>query len=514
MKKTLFTFLLLGTVSFAYAQGLEFDAGYGTNGYTTGAVSGNYNNFNSIRINNDQTTIVLGQDMVNDASKGFIAKYTTSGQPDNTFGTNGITRFNDGNDIDHYFMALELQSDGKILVGGYNEDVNTEDKTYYVKRFLTNGAIDSTFGTFGYAQIFHATNSLAGTHVSNISIQNDGKILVCGEGESAITRLKTDGTVDSTFGTNGIVDIDIATTNGLYYNQVQALADGKIIIGAYVSYSTPSSSTNEIWIYRLNNDGTLDNTFATSGKHIFSLNDKAVGIYNLKIQSDNKIVAGGFVYEDGNDTTSLLLVRLNTNGTLDNTFGAQGYVIYPIASTDAEPAVLHLAGNTRLAYTYVDYADNTTGIVMFQADGSPDATFNGSTELKKIGNIEQGVFAPNLAFQDDGKIVLAGAVALDNQWSTAQSFIGRLQPKAASVKKLGNDVARIYPNPAQSHLTIDLKNARQANVAILDITGKVVLNSAIQDRQNIDVSNIPAGSYMIMITTAQGTAQQKIQIVR
>lgn len=516
MKNFFVSMIALGAVINANAQSLELDATYGTNGYTLGSLTGNHHDANTIRINADQTAILLGSDWTNDHYTSYLSKYTTNGTLDNTFGINGIVRFTDNSNLENYFLTMELQSDGKILVGGYNEDINTEEKTYYVKRYLTNGVIDSAFGTNGYAEIFHANTSLSAAFIAQMSIQNDGKILVCSEASSnsALTRLNANGGVDSTFGTNGIVDIDVATTNGLSYRNVQTLSNGNIILGAYVAYSTPTATINEIRTYRLNSNGTLDNTYGTAGKYVFSLSNKFLGVYSMVLQSDNKALIGGFVYEDGNDTTQMLVLRLNTDGTLDNTFNTQGYVEYPIPSDDAEPVSVHLLSNGKLAYTYVDYADYSTGIVMFNTNGTVDATFNNGSELKKIGGIEDGVSAPNLAFQSDGKILFAGGVALDNQQETGKSIIGRLYNKPTSVSEIKGVMIKVYPNPAQNAITIDLQQAQKATVSVLDISGKVMLTNTIQSKQHIDISGLMNGSYLLMVTTTEGTAYQKLQIAR
>lgn len=514
MKKHIMFILALGTMINANAQSIELDTTYGTNGYTLGNLTGNQHSAHTIRINADQSVILLGADMANDSYTSYLSKYTSSGTLDNAFGTNGIVRFTENSNLENYYFIMELQNDGKILVGGYESDINTDEKTYYLKRFKTNGVIDSTFGTNGYAEIFHENTSVSAAFIAQMSIQSDGKILVCSEASnnSALTRLNTNGSIDSTFGTNGIIDIDVATTNGLSYRNVQVLPSGEIVLGTYINYSTPSSTVNEIRIYGLNSDGTLDNTYGTSGKYVFSLNDKQVGIYNMLRQNDNKIVIGGFVHDD--NTSKLLMIRLNTDGALDNAFNTQGYVEYELPSIDAEEIALHLNNDEKLTYTYIDYADNSTGIVMFNIDGTVDATFNNGSELKLIGGIEEAVLAPNLAFQNDGKILFAGGVALDSQWETGKSIIGRLYSKTTSVSEIKEKVVNIYPNPAHNTITIDLELVQNATVTIFDISGKVVLTDTIQNKQQLDVSNLVNGNYVIFVTTAEGNAYQQLQITR
>lgn len=112
MKKILLAGLALSLSIIAQAQTLELDPTFGTNGITIGAIPGNYTQFYAIKKAANESFICLGSEEDNNGStKAFLARYTSSGALDNSFGTNGIVKFNDADTIYNYYTALSLQND-------------------------------------------------------------------------------------------------------------------------------------------------------------------------------------------------------------------------------------------------------------------------------------------------------------------------------------------------------------------------------------------------------------------
>jgi len=203
-----------------------------------------------------------------------------------------------GTGFDNQVQKVKFQSDGKILVGGdflnYNGSPN-----FRICRLNTDGTLD---GTFNIGVGF-------GNTTQTIDIQSDGKILVGGNfvsynGSSVnrICRLNTDGTLDGTF------TIGSGFNNGVITIKIQP--DGKILVGGlFTTYDGVTSNR----ICRLNTDGTLDGTFNIGSGFNSSVN-------TIDIQSNGKIIVGGlFTTYDG--VTSTRICRLNTDGTLDTSFG-------------------------------------------------------------------------------------------------------------------------------------------------------------------------------------------------
>ena len=196
---------------------------------------------------------------------------------------------------------MAIQGDGKILVGGDFTQYSGVTANYII-RLNTDGTIDNTFNS----------GSGFSNGVSSMAIQSgDGKILAGGDftqysGVTAnfIIRLNSDGTIDNTFNSG-------SGFNG-YVTSIAIQSDGKILIGgSFTSYSGITAN----YIIRLNTDGTIDNTF-NSGSGFSN------GVSSMAIQSgDGKILAGGdFTQYSG--VTANRIIRLNTDGTIDNTFNS------------------------------------------------------------------------------------------------------------------------------------------------------------------------------------------------
>ncbi len=331
-----------------------------------------------------------------------------------------------GDGFDDVVRALAIDADGKILVGGQFSTYDGEETGYGITRLNADGSLDDTFVTGdGFDEIVYA-----------LAIDADGKILVGGafntyDGDTTnyIARLNTDGTLDDTFVTGGGFD-----------EIVYALAidaDGKILVGG--AFNTYDGDTTN-YIARLNTDGTLDDTFVTGdgfdGETLsitIDLNGKILvgGAFNtydgdttnyiarlntdgtlddtfvtgdgfddpvdvLAIDADGKIIVGGeFSTYDGSSVAGI--ARLNTDGTLDGTFTTTG-------GFNNNPNALHLdaEGKIIIGGFFTEYSGDTTNrIARLNADGSLDDTFVTG------GGFDEIVYA--LAIDADGKILVGGA---------------------------------------------------------------------------------------------------------
>ena len=203
-----------------------------------------------------------------------------------------------GTGFDNQVQKVKFQSDGKIIVGGTFLTYNGVTVNR-ICRLNTDGTLDTTF---------NSGSGIQGPPLT-IEIQSDGKILVGGQfaiynGSTVpfICRLNTDGTLDGTFtigsGFNNIV------------NSISIQPDGKIVVGGqFTTYN--GSPTNRIC--RLNTNGTLDGTFNVGTGFNNTVN-------SIKIQSDGKIIVCG-TFLTYNGVTVNRICRLNTDGTLDTSFG-------------------------------------------------------------------------------------------------------------------------------------------------------------------------------------------------
>lgn len=225
-----------------------------------------------------------------------LARFNSDGMLDSGFGVLGklvndtITAAEPGMNPRESVSAAVLQPDGRILVGGYLEN---NDLDIMVTRYNIDGTPDSGFGVNGVAAV-----DLGSVETGrDISIQSDGRIIIVGRSEQngflsadiALLRLFSNGEPDSGFGVGGatITDYD-GHQDGA--NGVAIQADGKILIGGFVTESLKSGSTRTlIGVARYNSDGSLDDAFGRNG---FAANVEGIA-NDILIQQDGKIIASG-----------------------------------------------------------------------------------------------------------------------------------------------------------------------------------------------------------------------------
>ncbi|MBK6482410.1 MAG: hypothetical protein IPG01_04600 [Chitinophagaceae bacterium] len=211
-----------------------------------------------------------------------------------------------------------IQSNGRILTGGNSFDqIGYSD--IHIMRTKANGSMDQTFGTAGIATI-------PGGFFCDMALLPGGKIIVAGSGVGPtnvnnfiVYRLTKTGLLDTTFGNGGSVEVNIPNQSMICFDVV-IQSDGKILLGGYVG----GYANNDMLVVRLKANGNIDNTFATGGKFIFLQTSKNSECRQIALQADGKIIVGGAI--DTLVFTAFLrydyaALRLTTNGTLDNTFG-------------------------------------------------------------------------------------------------------------------------------------------------------------------------------------------------
>jgi len=369
------------------------------NGFIIQPIGSSFDKGYSLAIQSDGK-ILLGGYCLNGSNDDFcIARFNSDGTLDTTFGSSGKVIQPIGSAED-YGYSLAIQSDGKILLGGYCFNGNYD---FCIARFNSDGTLDTSFGTSG--KVIQPIGS-ANDYGYSLAIQPDGKILLGGNcsGDFCIARFNSDGTLDTTFGNSGKIIQPI----GSYNDWGQSLAiqpDGKILLGGHYY----NGSNDDFCIARFNSDGTLDTTFGNSGKIM-----QPIGSYDdfgnsLAIQPDGKILLGGRCSNGSN--SDFCIARFNSDGTLDTTFGSpNGYIIQSIGSSDDGGFSLAIQpdGKILLGGICLNGSNSDFCIARFNSNGTLDTTFGSPNGyiIQSIGPSDD--FGISLAIQPDGKILLGG----------------------------------------------------------------------------------------------------------
>jgi len=250
-----------------------------------------------------------------------VSVQAAAGGLDPTFGVGGKVTTDLFGGSDYAGGAV-IQPDGKIIVVGSGVGPN-EPGGLVLVRYNTDGSLDLTFGSGGRAI------SSIGIIPNSAALQADGKIVLAGSAASigfGLQRYNGDGSLDLSFGTGGTVTTQIS---GLFFSAANAVAvqpNGKIVAAGLVDTNFIFRQKPDFAIVRYNSDGTLDSTFGAGGKvttDFLGFDDVAESV---AVQADGKIIAAGFAGLTNFPLTlhQFSVARYNINGTLDSTFGVGG----------------------------------------------------------------------------------------------------------------------------------------------------------------------------------------------
>jgi uncharacterized delta-60 repeat protein len=265
------------------------DASFGTNGVARLAVATSHEYSLGLGVQSDGKLVVFGEGDVGTAlSQDFlVARFLSDGKPDNSFDGDGRATMAMGTGED-WGVSGVIQPDGKLVVAG-----SDASNGFAIARWTTNGQPDASFGTGGKVLTPIGGNSEG----EAMALQTDGKIVMVGGSRASnnvpysttLVRYLADGKLDPSFGKDGIL---VETTIGACYAwSVQVQSDGKIVVLGEVYDPGTSSDNFAVWRYLPNGD--RDPTFGTNGLVISTVvpgNDNA---YTSVLQADGKILGAG-----------------------------------------------------------------------------------------------------------------------------------------------------------------------------------------------------------------------------
>ncbi len=243
---------------------------------------------------------------------------------DTSFGTGGKVTTDIAGDHETVY-DITIDSLGKILVAG--DIYNGSNLDFALARYNPDGSLDTTFGTGGIV-----TTDIAGDDetVYDITIDSLGKILVAGDiyngissSDFALARYNPDGTLDTAFGTGGKVTTDFGG-NYDFGRAITIDSSGKILVAGQTF--NVNNFYYDFALARYNPDGTLDTTFGTGGKVRTDFSGGEDIGYGITIDSSGKILVAGLAYNVSNSNDDFGLARYNPDGTLDTAFGTGGKV--------------------------------------------------------------------------------------------------------------------------------------------------------------------------------------------
>jgi uncharacterized delta-60 repeat protein len=386
------------------------DSGFGDAGKVfTDVENGSEDYAGPLQIQSDGKILLAGSAYLPNHADFILVRYATSGTLDETFGTNGKVVTDIGTDSEDQVTAMQIQSDGKILVAGYSNANGSED--FSILRFTLSGALDTSFGVNG--KVLTDINSNSHDYARSLQIQNDGKILVSGYSygtgteDLVIVRYNSDGTLDMSFGTNGVVRTDVSSNSNDKAFAMQIQSDNKILIAGA---SNANSSGPDFMIARYTTTGSLDLSFNSTGIVTTDFDNASVDeAAALKILSDGKILVSG--YSNINGFNNFAIARYTATGSLDTSFDIDGMAIshFTSSSTDTTTIIqIQSDGKILIGGNSTASGGDDFAIARYSSIGDLDTSFNGNGKLTTNIGMGSNEEMTALKIQSDGKILVAG----------------------------------------------------------------------------------------------------------
>jgi uncharacterized delta-60 repeat protein len=298
-------------------------------------------------------------------------------------------------------VALAIQADGKYVVAGTREVVEAgTGTTVYLTlaRFKTDGSLDSTFGTGGKVQ----STVFGANYCSDVAVLTDGRIAVTSRGGAQIACFMPDGSPDTTFGTSGLAHVTAgAWSNGPGAYYLAPRANGGVLLAGTVW----TTRKNDLAVFCFTSTGALDPAFGIAGHAIIDIaggSDDA--LYCLTIRQDGRVLVGGTC-----QTSDSAMACLTKDGAADASFGSGGIVVTsgtalsPIADLTerADGSLLALIANGPVS-----------SVRCYTANGQVDGGYGtgGKLDLQTLFPAQGQVSVAPAAevAQSDGSIILVG----------------------------------------------------------------------------------------------------------
>ena len=452
------------------SQDGSLDPSFGAGGIVTTSIGSEDDVGYSIALQSDGKIVVSGRSYNGSHNEHTLVRYNTNGSFDVTFGTGGIVTTPIGEDDGGRTVAI--QSDGKIVVGGWA--YNGSDYDFALVRYNMNGSLDGTFGTGGIV----TTPIGSGDEVAYaVVIQSDGKIVLGGfsdngsDNDFALVRYNTNGSLDGTFGAGGRVITPIGSGDDIAYT-IAIQSNGKIVLAG-----NSNDGSDNFALARYNSDGMLDGTFGTGGIVITSIGNSSLAI-SVVIQSDKKIVVGGYSNNGSNydfsvvryDTSGTLDVTFGTGGIVTTAIGSGDDLGYALE--------LQQDGKIILGGPSDNGSNNDFAIIRYDTSGTPDGSFGtGGIVTTPIGNGNDVPYG--IAIQSDWKIILVGyseSVSSRN-FALARYNVSIVSVYPDGLKPLEYALTQNYPNPFNplTKISFQIAEAGFISLKVYDVLGNEIV---------------------------------------
>jgi uncharacterized delta-60 repeat protein len=385
----------------------------------------------AVAIQNDGRILVAGTvdadpDLFSVDEGAFgVVRLTNTGSLDHSFSGDGKLTVSFPGTTSARLEGMAVQADGKILLAGTAYRTGGQG-IFAVARLNPSGSLDRSFDHDGL-MTFSFSTAAAYEELSAIALQTDGKIVVVGDadGKMAVARLTPGGGFDRTFGQQGKMTIAFPGASTVYASAVAIQQDGKIIVGG----EAENSQNSDFALARLKSNGKLDTSFGTNGRTTAAFEvggnatARSASVSALALQKDGSIVAVGQALvgvesSEGPPDEDMAVARFRTNGRLDSSFDGDGKTTIPFGPVahrfnSARGLAIQNDGKIVVVGAAAQSEDDRgdVAVARLRTDGTLDKSFDGDGRATVNFGLGGANFddADGVALQHDGRIVVVGS---------------------------------------------------------------------------------------------------------
>lgn len=433
-----------------------------------------------------------------------------NGTLDGTFADNGEWSGSVG--LFPEIQKVTVQPDHKILVGAWSMNPLT------IQRLLPDGSPDPSFGNNGLVQHLIIPTPY-GLDAKDIEVLADGKMLVSagitlGDAECVIFRLNPNGTLSNGFGSFSKVTIKAAEFGYVRITTpfIGVTADNKIIVAG--GLTTSGLNTERGFLRRYTASGQIDSTFGQNGSTTFETVD-IVGDVNI-------LSNGQFIIRTkkkvGNEKL-IAVTRWNADGTIDSTYGENGYAIYPSVSSQGRTFLQ--PDEKVILFDYYDPPGAGRGAmaIRFKQNGQIDSTFGINGRIRSFNLLDSAHRYDLMHFESgyslsNEQFIVAGRTYNGDTLVVARYIAGQSVGVVDAPSVIGQ--ALMYPNPVYTpsvSLEYELLESGTVEIELFDATGRMLatlLRAPRQSGKHTEVLMLPAGAtsgiYYLNIRGSRGNA--------
>lgn len=500
MKQILLTFFSIGIMTVNAQNPGDLDLTFGNNGFFRASVSSLDDYLSDVLLDSNGGIIGLGTVYEGGGTHDFaLVKMTSNGQYlDSNFANNGI---NTSTQIDTsiYGIIGALQVDQKIIATGIQGD------GFAVVRYNTDGSLDSSFSEDGKLFVNVLSNGISNIERPiSLKLFSDGGIMVIGQLYDGwgnyytyLSKINADGTIDNSFGTNG----SIIFTNNVAQKAL-FIDDNSFIVAI--------TENSFLKVKKYSIDGQIDSSFGNSGEFLIKI-EKNITLRDLTIDNQNNIYLTGYWSNDTDsiDYSQSWLLKLNSNGLIDNTFGTNGIKLLSVVnysdSNDEYPTsiifdngLLYVGGYYNITYSNTSFKGY---VACFDLNGNLNNSF-GNNGVTSLGNTLNKV--KKLKIDNNGKILIAG----DETYSDDDFMFARIHTNnSLSIENSNSDFSiKLFPNPVNDLLSIEIQNNFINHIIIYNNIGQRIkrINNINSSKYNMNAETFNKGVYYIEITDDKG----------